>query len=546
MTYTNAPNHGASDVLRSIPRPEYPIQIFTGPPPAFSLEAQRSVMRWSHERGYFLPDPNWLHGPNIDGIKETVRPILERLGCKHDENVSIEFLTDGGFNRVYTIQTEAKNYVFRVALPVDPYYKTEADVATNELVRHFTNIPVPTIYAFDSSTHNPIGHEWILMDKIASGKSLEDCWTAMSYDAKRGLANTFGDWTAQLSRITSNKIGSIYMRFADHGLDFFVGRCVNNLLTQANRLSYDIPRGPFESLRDYYAAILAIAGFDVVETTLAYLSGTVQFEETSSGSIGTFLDQDIVFRLRNPYDKSDSELAEDRKDELDLLRSGLQGLQHALPELCAKTEISDEMVTMLAHLDLSRRNIFVDDAGIPVAVLDWENIQLAPLLFLTRVPDFMDSAEEPDEPEKDDVYKPVFTNPEEEAEFIKDNEEWYTRHLNDYQCTMLRQLFRETLRNLNSPLAGAVWEDMPEFDRELLERIHCFSAQAEHHQAWVNSQIGTNNDAEEPINNGNLREDIGNDYTNDFRHGEEKYGEGEVDKKGDASQSSGDRWLRLV
>ena len=511
MTHTNAPTHGAPDVLRSIPRPDYPIQVFTGPPPAFSLEAQRNVMRWSHERGYFLPDPNWLHGPNIDGIKETILPILERLGCKHGENISIEFLADGGFNRVYTIHTSARDYVFRVALPVDPYYKTEADVATNELVRHFTTIPVPTIYAFDSSTHNPIGHEWMLMDKIASGKSLEDCWTAMSYDAKSRLARTFGDWTAQLSRITSSKIGSIYMRFADDSLDFFVGRCVNNLLTQGNRLLYDIPRGPFESLRNYYAAILAIAGFDVVETTLAYLAGCVQFEENSTGSKGTFLDQDIFFRLRDPYDKSDSELTEDRKNELDLLRSGLGGLQHALPKLCAKTGIPDEMVTMLAHLDLSRRNIFVDDDGVPIAVLDWENIQLAPLLFLTRVPDFMDSAEEPDEPEKDDVYRPEFTNPEEEAEFIKENEEWYTRHLNDYQCTMLRQLYRETLTNLNSPLAGAVWEDMPEFDRELLEHIHCFSAQAEDHQAWVISQVGTNIDAEEPIDNRILLEDIGND-----------------------------------
>ena len=545
MTCTSAPTHGASDVLRSIPRPEYPIQVFTGPPPAFSLEAQRSVMRWSHERGYFLPDPNWLNGPNIDGIKETVWPILERLCCKHGEIVSIEFLADGGFNRVYTIQTSTRSYVFRVALPVDPYYKTEADVATNELVRHFTTIPVPTIYAFDSSTHNPIGHEWILMDKIASAKSLEDCWTAMSYDAKCSLAKSVGDWTAQLSRITSGKIGSIYMRFTDDSLDFFVGRCVNNLLTQANRLLYDIPRGPFESLRDYYAAILAIAGFDVVETTLAYISGTDQFEETSSVVVGTFLDQDIFFRMRNPYDKSDSELNEDRKDELDLLRSGLGGLQHALPELCAKAETPDEMVTILAHWDLSRRNIFVDDDGIPVAVLDWENIQLAPLLLLTRVPDFMDSAEESDEPEKDDVYKPEFTNPEEEAEFIKDNEEWYTRHLNDYQCTRLRQLYRETLRNLNSPLAGAVWEDMPGFDRELLERIHCFSAQAEDHKAWVNSQIGTNIDAEEPIDNGTLREDIGDDDNSNFRHEGEKEGEGGVGKVGDVTPGSGNRWLRL-
>lgn len=114
-------------------------------------------MRWCHERGYILPAPNWLNGPSIDGIKEPVWPFLERLGCKHDEDISIEFLADGGLNRVYKIQSTAGNYVFRVAFPVYPYYKTEADVATTEIVRRFTTIPVPTIYAYDSSTHNAMG-----------------------------------------------------------------------------------------------------------------------------------------------------------------------------------------------------------------------------------------------------------------------------------------------------------------------------------------------------------------------------------------------------
>lgn len=485
MNSTSAPIHDASDVLRSLPRPEYPVQVFTGAPTAFSLEAQRNVMRWSHERGYFLPDPNWLNGPSIDGIKETIWPFLERLGCKQDEDVCIKYLADGVFNRVYTIQTPSRSYVFRVAFPVDPYYKMEADVATTELVRHFTTIPVPIIFAYDSSTHNAIGLEWILMETITSGKNLEDCWDVLGYDAKCRLAESAADWTAQLSKITSSKIGSTYMRFKEDCLEFFVGRCVNHLMTQENRLLYDVPRGPFESLWDYYAALLSIAKVDLGKTALAYLYGTFQFEETSSKFIGTFLDQDALFRIGEPYNKPDSELRKDRIDELGLLASGLEILQEALPDLCAKTESPRTMVTMLAHWNLSRRNIFVDDNGTPVAVLDWENIQLAPLLFLTRPPDFIDSAEEPYEPEQDDVYKPKFANPEEEAIFIKNNEECYARHLNDYQCTMLRLLYRETLRSLNSPLSEAVWEDMPKFDRELLEHIHCFSARAEDHTAWV-------------------------------------------------------------
>lgn len=173
---TSAQFYGASDVVRSIPRPEYPIQVFTGAPPAFSSEVQRSIMRWSHGSGYFLPDPNWLSGPSINGIKETVWRFLEHLCCKPDEDVSIKFLADGGFNRVYTIQTAVRTYVFRVAFPVDPYYKVESEGAPAELVRHFTCIPVPTIYAYHSSTQNKLGLEWILIDRLTSGEKLHCSW----------------------------------------------------------------------------------------------------------------------------------------------------------------------------------------------------------------------------------------------------------------------------------------------------------------------------------------------------------------------------------
>ena len=489
MSYTNTPTHGASDVLRSIPRPEYPIQVFTGPPPVFSWEAQRSVMRWSHERGYFLPDPNWLHRPSVDGIRETLWPILERLGCKHDENVSIEFLADGGFNRVYTIQTEAKNYVFRVALPVDPYYKVESEVATAELVRHFTSIPVPTIYAYDSSSKNLLGLEWILMDRVSSGKGLHYSWEKMKYDSKVRLAESAAEWSAQLATITSNKIGSIYMRYTHNRVDFLVGRCVSNLFTQEKRSLCNVLRGPFESLQDYYSALLSVAKLEINDVTLAYKSESFRFEENDSRLKGTFLNQSPFFFLDDPYEKPDEELLKDREEELELLATKISGLEAALPELCAKAENPDEMVTMLAHGDLSQWNVFVDEEDKPVAVLDWENIKLAPLLFLTGPPGFIDSVEDFYEPEHIEVENLETINPEERAKYIKDNEDWYAEHLNDYQCTMLRQIYVERLKSLGSRLARAAAEDLPDFDRELADHIIYFSWQVEDCAEWVAAQL---------------------------------------------------------
>ena len=225
-SYGDGPN-----VLRKVPRPLSPVQIYTGGPPPFSLEAQRKVLKWTHEHSYFIPDPNWLNPPNVEDIREIVWPFLKPLGNKNIEDISVAFLADGGFNRVFTVNTLKGSYVFRVAWPVDPHYKTEFDVATTELVRHYTTIPVSIIYAYDSSTNNVLGLEWILTEKITSGKKLDDSWEAMEYDTKVHLTETVADWTVQLSNIIFDKIGSIYVRFEQENLLFFVGRSVNYLLT---------------------------------------------------------------------------------------------------------------------------------------------------------------------------------------------------------------------------------------------------------------------------------------------------------------------------
>lgn len=63
----------------------------------------------------------------------------------------------------------------RVSLPVDPYYKVMSEVATVRWIRHFISILVPDIVAFDLSTDNEIGFEWILIS-LMSGVPLYSLW----------------------------------------------------------------------------------------------------------------------------------------------------------------------------------------------------------------------------------------------------------------------------------------------------------------------------------------------------------------------------------
>ena len=502
------PKPMVNEVFRSIPRPRFPIPVTKGPRDPFSIEAQRKVMKWSHKRRHFWPDPEWLHPPNIENIKDLAWPYLESLGAEY-HSISVGFLAEGGFNRVFTIHTtnsktqERTDYVFRVALPVDPYYKTESDVATTEIVRHFTTIPVPIIYAYDSSINNPIGLEWILMEKI-EGEKLAESWTSMDYDSKLRLTQITANWTTELAKISSSKIGSIYMRYTTEDLEFYVGRSVAYLVSQEDRLKYEAYRGPFDSLEHYYDSILALNSQDIKEVTQGFQSGLFQFESTSPDFRGTFLDQHRVYYLDGHGDWSDEEWRAEQTKELNMLSDANRALRKALPAICAKApETSHELRTFLAHDDMSRRNIFVDDAGIPVALLDWETIQLRPLLFLTNPPDFIQSKEEEYEPELDIAarekqWEKFGYSEEDKEEFRRTSRDWFEEHMEDYICTKLRSEFIKELQRLECPLARAVWEDYSYLDRELLEHVLDFSRNAEDHLTWIEDvlEVGEDNETE--------------------------------------------------
>lgn len=100
------------------------------------------------------------------------RSTVCRIHRSRDRKSSVELSAQGAFNQASNIIAANKatgfceEYVFRVALPIYPHYKLESDVATTEFVRHTTTVPVPIIYAFDSSPNNKLGFEWMLMEKV--------------------------------------------------------------------------------------------------------------------------------------------------------------------------------------------------------------------------------------------------------------------------------------------------------------------------------------------------------------------------------------------
>ena len=455
------------DIIKVVPRPEFPIRVNEDAPPPFSQEAQNRSIRWVHDICHFAPYPELVVELSGQRIRDTLQPHLNHLGYE-SETAYIKFLSMGGFHKVYTITTlnqetkQPKIFVLRVPLPADPYFKTESDVATTEIVRHTTSVPVPVIYAYDSSSNNALGFEWILMEYIDE-KPMYEYWEKMDYDSKVRFTNRVAEWNTQLANIVSKKMGAIYLRYTATYLQFYVGRCVDSLLTQENRLSYDIFRGPFETPADFFASVLAVTAQDVNDLRRKNRAGLMRDVRYQ------FLDR--ISTMRKPIDEEEiKDWQEKRERDLDVLSTAIETLQERLPALSKHLLVIDSS-SRLSHHDLSLSNVLADENGMPIALLDWEFSELRPMMFLADSPNFIEGSELSYEPEPHLMPADAHLrfSAEKLHKYEVENQKYYLEELEIYTKQKLRSEYRAALRRLDSPLQHANWEDFG----EALWKLYC-------------------------------------------------------------------------
>lgn len=485
------------DVIKTVPMPLFPIRVFYGKPPPFSLEAQKRKMRWRY-RWHFELGPEIIQEPDTQHIHETVQQYIEFI-APETETISVEFLAQGAFNQAYNITAEnkatgfRKEYVFRVALPIYPHYKVESDVATTEFVRHTTTVPVPIIYAFDSSPNNKLGFEWMLMEKV-EGVSLYDVWDTMGYSAKQELTRTVADWMDQLSRLKFNKIGSLYCRPRARQMEFYMGPTLHSRLYEGDRLLYDVHRGPFESLYALCDAVLDSTERHINEprhSARIALQAAMPDEEPSSSE-----DESSETSQQNGQKSEEEILAqadeEDRRNEryngvtdvdLSWIPEELQIYRDLLPKLCPLPSPSEPMITMLTHPDLSTPNIFVNESGAPVALIDWERARIEPTALFNALPHFLtdDSAHRADYfyvppgstgTGEDKRPKFYFYRDDDLALIRGESEESYAQVMSRIQKTQLRVLYLEELSRLQSPICKALNRDPESLEQQLISRVY--------------------------------------------------------------------------
>lgn len=501
------------DVIKTVPLPLFPIRVFYGQPPPFSPEGQKRKMRWRYRWRFGLV-AELIQQPNTQHIQETVQQYIEFI-APETETISVELLAQGSFNQAYNITAEnkaigfRKEYVFRVALPICPYYKLESDVATTEFIRHTTTVPVPIIYAFDSCPHNKLGFEWMLMEKVKS-VSLYDTWDTMGYTTKQELTKTVAGWVDQFSRLKFDKIGSLYCRQRAGQMEFYMGFTLHSRLYEGDRLLYDVPRGPFESLRTYFDAVLELTERhfnDPKHSARHELEDAMHAEASSSSDDDSSqeADQQSEEEMLAQADKKDRRSERRfgiKKNDLEWLPDELRTYRVLLPKLCPVLSTSEPMTTKLMHPDISTANIFVDEAGAPVALIDWERARIEPASLFNAVPHFLtdDSVFQADH-----FYIPAGSSistgrkgnklwlyaDEDLARIRGQDKRLYLQVMGNIQLTHLRALYRAELNRLKSPLCDTFDKDAESLEQQLIRRVF-WPEDVEHNWAsdWAVEYLG--------------------------------------------------------
>ncbi|CUS10384.1 unnamed protein product [Tuber aestivum] len=304
-------------------------------------------LRW--ESNFYGPVPAWAATPNVVAIEALSRQHLSA------DNLSVKYLAGGAFNKVYLITVpsdnilDPKSYIFRVTLPVEPFYKTA----------------IPEVFAYDCTTKNELGSEWIIMERIP-GVCLRELWPRLSLESKGIIVERLGQFTKELrEKCRFNAIGSLYqctelsegnleVTVATDYNDFVIGPIVNSFIFAEKRkplIKRD--RGPYRSDRVYLLALMKVE----LEDKRLLLKLTSDKRAAS------------IQKAKHEYSESDSDddLAEDAPE----IQETIQQLLEILPSIFSEDMQTEEFT--LRHHNLNRSNVMVDCMTLEITgILDWE------------------------------------------------------------------------------------------------------------------------------------------------------------------------------
>lgn len=146
-------------------------------------------------------------------VKQLVRVAASSCGRTEADVVNLHKLGEGGFNRSFQLtMRDGLQIVARLPYPCTfpKHYTVASEVATIDFVR-LHGIRVPKIFAYSATSQNPIGSEYMIMEKV-KGKVLHDIWFDMTPQQTLKIVEQIVEMESLLFSIDFPANGSIYYK----------------------------------------------------------------------------------------------------------------------------------------------------------------------------------------------------------------------------------------------------------------------------------------------------------------------------------------------
>ncbi|OJJ43571.1 hypothetical protein ASPZODRAFT_73818 [Penicilliopsis zonata CBS 506.65] len=222
-----------------------------------------------HEEFFRNTSQRWIFNEN-DRLKERYarfRPAeLQRVAgeaIQQDCCPGIVKLAEGGFNKVFLLQARnGREVIARIPTPIagTPHYTTASEVATMNFLRGVLKLPVPEVLAYSTSSDNPVGAEYILMERV-EGESLSSRWLSLTTDEVKDIMTQIADIERKIFEFSFPAYGSLYYKKdLDRETqipiteDFCIGPVSARQFSHGERSKTKIDRGPWLSPEDCVTA----------------------------------------------------------------------------------------------------------------------------------------------------------------------------------------------------------------------------------------------------------------------------------------------------
>ncbi|KAI9375918.1 kinase-like domain-containing protein [Aspergillus egyptiacus] len=309
--------------------------------------------RWIYNENLRLSERHLVF--DVSALKSI---IASSSGRAPSDIVDFSKLSEGGFNRVFQARfKDGQCLIARLPYPstTPEHYAIASEVATLDYLR-LHGIRTPKVYAWCSTKTNPVGSEYIIMEKLG-GLPLGDVWYTMTPREQHGMMKKIVHWEAQLMSLSFPAYGSIYYRKDltsekkislpwQNDVEFCMGPISHYSWWHGGRNTLNVDRGPWLSSTGIFRAV---------------------GERESSWT-------KLHAKPRLPYELSPDTHVRNLSDYLKLSPFLGFGAGTALRR------------PVIRHPDFQPNNILVSNANEIVGFIDWQHASILPLGLAAGIP----------------------------------------------------------------------------------------------------------------------------------------------------------------